>query len=434
MRERVAVIGLGYIGLPLSLSFAMKGTPVIGVDTNAALVEEINRGITHHLESYAGKGIRQILQEELQSGRFRATTDYSEAIPGSLAIVVTVGIPIQSGDPDTSYLRSAMSSIGQYLEPGQVVIIRSTVIPGMTGGMLRQILEETSGLVAGEDFDLAYCSERIAEGKAFEEFESMPAVLAGVNGRSAAAAEAIIAKVTTRAPIYRASDMMVVEASKVFENVSRDVNIAMVQEFARFTEALGIDIHEVIRVANTHKRVNLLTPGPGVGGYCLPNALYYLLPKAEEMNVPLHLLRLARQINDSIPGLLVEQVNLWAQKRQRRPQDVRVTVLGIAMKDYSSDDRISPPLETIRLLQQEGYQVKAYDPAVPTQYPYKVADFTEAVRGADVIMILARQAEIPFDRIAEWRSLAAEQLFVVDTRNVYQAEELQRLKVDFWKI
>ncbi len=434
MRERVAVIGLGYIGLPLSLSFAMKGTPVIGVDANPALVKEINEGITHHLESYEGKGIRQILQEELAKGRFRATTDYSEAIPGSLAIIVTVGIPIHSGDPDTSYLRSAMSSIGQYLEAGQVVIIRSTVIPGMTGGILRQILEETSGLVAGEDFDLAYCSERIAEGRAFEEFESMPAVLAGVNGRSAAAAEAIIAKVTTRAPIHRASDMMVVEASKVIENVQRDVNIAMVQEFARFTEALGIDIHEVIRVANTHQRVNLLTPGPGVGGYCLPNALYYLLPKAAELGVSLDLLRLARQINDQVPRLLVERVNLWAEKRQRAPQNVKVAVLGIAMKDYSSDDRISPPLETVRLLQQEGYQVKAFDPAVPTQYPFKVTDFREAIAGTDVIMILARQEGIPFEEIAEWRTLAAAELFIVDTRNVYRAAELKRLRIDFWKI
>jgi len=111
-----------------------------------------------------------------------------------------------------------------------------------------------------------------------------------------------------------------------------------------------------------------------------------------------------------------------------------VAVLGIAMKDYSSDDRISPPIETIRLLQQEGYQVKAYDPAVPTQYPYKVADFAEAVRGADVIMILARQAEIPFEKIAEWRPLAAKNLFLLDTRNVYSREQLASLGIDYWKI
>ncbi|MFO7264185.1 MAG: nucleotide sugar dehydrogenase [Bacillaceae bacterium G1] len=434
MRERVAVIGLGYIGLPLSLSFAMKGTPVIGVDVNAQLVEQINAGITHHLERYKGKGIREILQEQLANGRFRATTDYREAIPGALAVVITVGIPIKNGDPDTSYLLSAVSSVGELLEPGQIVIVRSTVIPGMTGGIIREILEKKSGLAAGEDFDLAYCSERIAEGRAFEEFESMPVALAGINGRSAAAAEAIIAKVTTNAPIYRASDMAVVEISKVMENVQRDVNIAMVQEFARLTEALGLDIYEVIAVANTHKRVNLLTPGPGVGGYCLPNALYYLLPRAAEKNVPLDLLRLARQINDRVPAFLVDQVNRWVKEKGKVPQDVTVAVLGIAMKDFSSDDRISPPLETVKLLQQAGYRVKAFDPAVPASYPFKVERFEEAVRGADVILILARQEGMPLDDIAAWRPLAAPELFLVDTRNVYKKEDVAPFNVDFWKI
>jgi len=434
MRERVAVIGLGYIGLPLSLSFAMKGTPVIGVDANPRLVEEINAGITHHLESYQGKGIQDILQEELASGRFRATTDYREAVPGALAIVVTVGIPIKNGDPDTSPLLSAIASIGELLEPGQIVIVRSTVIPGMTGGVIREILEEKSGLEAGEDFDLAYCSERIAEGRAFEEFENMPVALAGVNGRSAAAAEAVIAKVTTKAPIHRASDMAVVEISKVMENVQRDVNIAMVQEFARLTEALGLDIHEVIAVANTHKRVHLLTPGPGVGGYCLPNALYYMLPRAEEHGVPLELLRLARRINDHVPAFLAAQVDRWVKGKGKAPSDVTVAVLGIAMKDFSSDDRISPPLDTVERLQQSGYRVKAFDPAVPTPYPFKVENFEEAIRGADVILILARQEGIPFEEISRWRPLAAPELFIVDTRNVYRPEMLASLRVDYWKI
>lgn len=434
MRERVAVIGLGYIGLPLSLSFAMKGTPVVGVDVNAPLVEQINAGVTHHLESYKGKGIRDILREQLASGRFRATTDYREAIPGALAVVITVGIPIKNGDPDTSHLLSAVASVGEHLEPGQIVIVRSTVIPGMTGGIIREILEEKSGLVAGEDFDLAYCSERIAEGRAFEEFENMPAVLAGINGRSAAAAEAVIAKVTTEAPIFRASDMAVVEISKVMENVQRDVNIAMVQEFARLTEALGLDIYEVIQVANTHKRVNLLTPGPGVGGYCLPNALYYLLPRAEEKGVSLDLLRLARHINDQMPAFLVDQVDRWVRDKGKGPRDVTVAVLGIAMKDYSSDDRISPPLKTVELLQQAGYRVKAFDPAVQTSYPFKVEQFEEAVTGADVILILARQEGIPFDEIKAWRSLASPELFLVDTRNVYNGQALEPLNVDYWKI
>lgn len=431
----VAVIGLGFIGLPLSLSFALKGTPVIGVDINEQVVSDINNGITHHLEYHEGRSIREILQEQLRERRFRATTDYAAALSQVEAIVVTVGVPVNAqGRPVMDYLYSAARSIGQHLRAGQTVVVRSTVVPGTTGGPLRQILEETSGLRAGEDFYLAYCSERIAEGKAFQEFESMPVVVAGVNQASTEAAEQIIALVTTKAPIYRASDMRVVETAKVFENVQRDVNIAMVQEFARFTEALGLDIYEVIEVANTHTRVNLLTPGPGVGGYCLPNALYYLLPPAEEKGLSLDLLRLARQINDDIPAFLVARVDQWVAQQGLKPQETRVAVLGLAMKDYSNDDRISPPVTITRMLVDRGYQVRAFDPAVPTRYDFKVDAFEEAIHGAHVVLILTRQEGIPFERIGEWRREAAERLFVLDTRHVYRAEELAALGLDYWSI
>ena len=300
--KKVAMFGLGFVGLPLALSFSMRGCQVIGVDIDEELVSQLNQGQSHHLESYEGRGIEDILREQLDAGRFRAVTDGRIAMQECDHIIVTVGIPVEKQAHDMKPLLSVCHTIGQGLKKGDLVLIRSTVIPGTTREVILPILEEESGLKAGQDFDLAYSSERIAEGRAFHEFEHMPAALAGWDEEATRRAFELIS-IVTKAPITQASCMEVVETSKVMENISRDVDIAMSNEFALFCKSMGIDIFEVVAVANTHQRVNLLTPGPGVGGYCLPNALYYLLPKAQELDVPLRLLTTARQVNDDMPAM-----------------------------------------------------------------------------------------------------------------------------------
>ena len=410
----VAVIGLGFIGLPLSLSYAMHGARVIGVDVLPALVEEINAGKSHHMESYQGKTLAQILREQLEAGRFRATIDYREAAREADHYIITVGIPIRNGDPDMSFLRSCCEELARVLKRGDTVIVRSTVVPGTTEELVKPLLEE-SGLKAGEDFYLAYCSERIAEGRAFEEFISMPLALGGVNEVSVERAKAAMAFVT-KADIT-VTDIKVVETAKVIENIQRDVNIAMVQEFARFAERFGIDTFELIRVANTHKRVNLLTPGPGVGGYCLPNALYYLLPKARELDVRVDLLEIARRINDSVPGVLADMLEAALAKRGKALRGSKVAVLGLAMKDFSNDDRISPPHHFVDILLQRGARVTAYDPAVPSVHAYKTDKLEEALEGADALALLAVQEEfLSYD----WHGLMAKMAarpVLLDTKN-----------------
>jgi UDP-N-acetyl-D-mannosaminuronic acid dehydrogenase len=386
----VAVVGLGFIGLPLSLSYARKGANVVGIDVSEALVKEINEGKSHHLEYFEGKSLAQILQEQIAAGRFLATTSYVEAAAKVDNYIITVGIPVKDGDPYMHYLTSACESIASVLKKGDTVILRSTVIPGTTEELVKPILEK-SGLVAGEDFYLAYASERIAEGRAFEEFLHMPLAMGGINEASAQRAREVLTFVTEAE--VTVSDIKVVETSKVVENIQRDVNIAMVQQFARFAEKAGIDTFELIRVANTHKRVNLLTPGPGVGGYCLPNALYYLLPKAKELGVNLNLLETARQINDSVPQVLVQMVEDELNKQQKTLAGSKVAVLGLAMKDFSNDDRISPPHYLVQLLQEAGVTVAAYDPAVPSVYDYKVSSLEEAVAGADALIYVTVQEE-----------------------------------------
>lgn len=419
---KVAVFGLGFVGLPLALSYALRGCQVTGVDVDRQLVEELNNGITHHLERYHDTPIQEVLAEELKNNRFKATTDAGEALEKCDNFIMTVGIPVIDGRHDFGHVESCARTIASGLKPGDLVIVRSTLVPGMTRNFIKPILEE-SGLTAGKDFYLAYSSERIAEGKAFDEFENMPTLISGINDASRDRAKALMG-IVTKAELVEASSFEVVESAKVMENISRDVNIAMVQEFARFTKALGIDIFEVIRVANTHKRVQLLFPGPGVGGYCLPNAIHYLSPKADELGVPLKLLRLARNINENVPAFVA---GLVTKNLPVPPGQAKVAVLGIAMKDYSSDDRISPAIDVINAMLKIGIKVAAFDPAVPTRHDFSVSSLDEAVKDAHGIVVLAKQDGIGYTNFKLFKSVMSKAgtPFIVDTKNYYDRDEVE---------
>lgn len=418
----VAIFGLGFVGLPLALSYAIRGCNVFGVDVDNNLVNELNEGKTHHLEKYHETPIQKVLADQLENGRFRATTDAAEALQKCNYFIMTVGIPVVGGGHDMSHVESCSRTIAAGLKKGDLVLVRSTLVPGMTREYIKPILEET-GLKAGEDFYLAYSSERIAEGKAFDEFENMPTLIAGINEESAQKAAGLMS-IVTKADLHIASAIEVVESAKVMENISRDVNIAMVNEFARFCESLGISVFEVIKVANTHKRVQLLVPGPGVGGYCIPNALHYLSPKADELGVQLRLLRTARRINEDVPGFVVSLVT----KHLPVPANqAKVAVLGIAMKDYSSDDRLSPALEVIKLMELSGIKVAAFDPAVPTKHDYKVETLEEAVQDAHAVVVLAKQEGIGYNNFKLLKNLMSKQgtPIIVDTKNLYNKDEVE---------
>jgi len=424
---RVAVVGLGFVGLPLALTYAMKGAKVIGLDAVPRVVAEINAGHSHHLESYQGKTLPEILREQIGAGRFHATTSYAEAAAYVNHYIVTVGLPVHNGDPDLGPLKNCAQSLGSVLKKGDTVMIRSTVVPGTTQEVILPILEEGSGLVAGTDFYLTYCSERIAEGRAFEEFIHMPLVLGGINEESAEKGKELLSFISeTEVTI---SDIRIVETAKVIENIQRDVNIAMVQEFARFAESFGIDTFELIKVANTHTRVNLLTPGPGVGGFCLPNALHYLQPKARELEVGLPLLQQARKTNNAVPDVLIGMLEQALQEKGKTLAGSRVAVLGLAMKDFSNDDRVSPVNDLIKLLQTKGVEVRSYDPAVPTSYEHKAESFEAAVRGADALFLTAVQkefAEADWAAVAEWM---ADSPILFDTKNRIPRDLVSRATV-----
>ncbi|MEG0370969.1 MAG: nucleotide sugar dehydrogenase [Clostridium sp.] len=407
--ENVAVFGQGFVGLPLSLSFSFRGCNVYGVDILEKLVNETNAGITHHTECFEGKTIQAILNEELEAGRYRATADMVGALEKCNNIVLTVGM---------TEVIACCRTIGKHLKKGDLVLVRSTVVPGTTEDRVLPILEAESGMTAGVDFYLAYSSERIAEGFAFDEFAYMPTITAGVNEESSKRAKELL-EVVCQTPVVVASEIKVVETSKVFENVQRDVNIAMVQEFARFTESLGISIHEVIKIANTHKRVNLLTPGPGVGGYCIPNAYHYIEPKATEMGMSMDILKICREKNADLPNVMVNILRNSLNSVSKDLKGAKVGVLGVAMKDYSNDDRISPPIEIIKLLIEAGAEVCAFDPAVPTKYDFKVDSLDQVLNGKDAIIVLAKQKE--FEEITSDVLVNSlnKNAVVFDTRNLF---------------
>ncbi|MCW7997990.1 nucleotide sugar dehydrogenase [Clostridium sp. cpc1] len=433
MNKNICVFGQGFVGLPLALSFAFRGCNTIGVDVEESLVHEINCGKTYHTEKFYEVTIEEVLQMQLEDKRYKITIDADMAVRQCNNIIVTVGIPIKNGDYIMDHLESVCKIIGKNLKKDDLIIIRSTVIPGTTEEFCMPILEKESGMKAGEDFYLAYASERIAEGKAFDEFANMPTLVGAVNKKSLKRAIDVLS-IVCKADVIPASCIKVVETSKVFENVQRDVNIAMSQEFARFTETFGIDIFEVINLANTHKRVDLLTPGPGVGGYCIPNAYHYIAPKAEKMCVDMPLLKLAREKNDVLPEFIANKVEELLYKQGKNIRGCKISVLGLAMKDYSNDDRISPPIDICRILINKGADVAAFDPVVPTHYDFKVGTQDESLKDADAVMVLTKQHEIDFTDCEHIAKIMKERPICIDTKNVIDKIQAKKYGIELWKI
>jgi UDP-N-acetyl-D-mannosaminuronic acid dehydrogenase len=433
LNKKVCIFGQGFVGLPLALSFALRGCDAIGVDVDDVLVANINKGITHHFEKFHGVTIQEILKMQLEERRYQATAAAEKAVKACNNIIVTVGIPIKDGNFIIDYLEDACRTIGKNLKKEDLVIIRSTVMPGTTEEFVLPILEEQSGMKAGKDFYLAYASERIAEGNAFYEFANMVTLVGGVNKASLDRAIDLLS-VVCKAEIVTASGIKEVETSKVFENIQRDVNIAMSQEFARFTEALGIDIFEVIKLANTHNRVNLLTPGPGVGGYCIPNAYYYLASKAKEFGLSMDLLKLAREKNAQVPEFIVNKTEELLMQVGKDLKGSKIAVLGLAMKDYSNDDRISPAVDICKLLIEQGAIVSAFDPMVQEVYEFKRSTQDEALNGADVALILTKQHGIDFNDVEGMVNKMNKYPLCIDAKATINRAEALKYGLVYWRI
>jgi UDP-N-acetyl-D-mannosaminuronic acid dehydrogenase len=351
---RVVVVGIGRVGLPLAISFADAGLDVVGVDRNADHVALVNAGQVPFVEAGAG----EVLERVLAGGKFRASTDGLGAVAGADAVVVTVGTPLSADlRADRSQVEGALKEWGEVLPQGALVVMRSTLSPGTTAEVVTPTLERLTGRTVGDGLFVAFCPERIAEGKAIEELRSLPEIVGGVEPKSTELAARLFQMLGADKTIHR-TDSLSAELAKLFGNVYRYVSFALANEYALISEHYARDAHSIIgMVRDGYPRAPLAMPGPA-GGPCLSKDGYFLI---EELTFPDFVLT-AWKLNDSVPIHMVDRVGAALAARGASYRGARVAVLGRAFKADIDDDRMSPSLRIIEALKRRGAEVVVHDP------------------------------------------------------------------------
>lgn len=356
---RVAVVGLGYVGLPLAETFAWGGYPVLGFDVDEGKVGKLRRG-----ESYIGHICAERVAELISGGNFDATSDPGRFVEAD-AVVICVPTPLgEAREPDLSYIVRTGEMLRPHLRQGQLVILESTTYPGTTEDVLRPILEE-SGLKAGEDFFLAYSPEREDPGNHDFATRNIPKVVGGMDETSLRLALALYEPVVDG--VVPVSGTRVAEACKILENTYRAVNIALVNELKGVFTAMGIDVWEVIEAAKTKPfGFQAFYPGPGLGGHCIPIDPFYLTWAARKHGLNTRFIELAGEVNTAMPQYVVDRTADALNDAGRPVKGSRVCVLGVAYKKDVDDPRESPAFEILEKLQARGAIVSYSDPHVPT--------------------------------------------------------------------
>lgn len=374
--ETIAVIGAGYVGLPLAILLARSGYRVIAVDINPKSVECINQGTLPFPEA----GLEQILNESQVRERLVAQTSPSPAD----VFIVAVGTPWDSHKEkaDLSQVIKAVKSITPLLTKGNLIIVESTVPPRTCRDVVTPLIEE-AGFKVGEDILLCYCPERMLPGNAIHELVYNDRLMGGVNTKSQAMAQRVYSSFVKG--MIHATDDVTAEVVKLMENTYRDVNIALANEFAAVLENLGANVSEAIRLANNHPRVNILKPGIGVGGHCISVDPWFLW-QADPQNS--ELIKCARLVNDSVPKRIVQKIE---RVLPHQNAEQRIVALGVSYKPDVSDTRNSPALEVVSLLKQRGYHIQAYDPLVSS---YLWGTITRLAEGADCLAVLVEHTVI----------------------------------------
>ena len=385
---KVCVVGLGYIGFPTACVVAGAGHDVLGVDVDSAVIEKLNNGGLHIVNE---DGLADIAFKAFASGKLRVS-----GVPEPADVfVICVPTPAKRGDgapstadpekpyfgADLSFVTRATRDVAPYVREGTLVILESTVPPGTTRHVVRPLLEKGSGLGCGRDFFLAHAPERVLPGNILHELVHNDRIVGGVDGESARRAEAFYRTFVQGEVV--GTDATTAEMVKLMENTYRDVNIALANECALICEDLGIDVFAAIRLANRHPRVNILKPGPGVGGHCIAVDPWFIVEAAPRQA---RLIRLAREINSGMPRHVFSLFASLASECSAAGHPVeKVAILGAAYKPDVGDDRESPALEVAHLVEAAGYRVAIHDPYVGR---FSGTPMEEVLRGADVAMLL----------------------------------------------
>jgi len=412
---KVGVIGLGYVGLPLTVEMADAGFHVTGIDADARKVEEINAG-----RSYIPDVPTEVLAKHVAAGRLTATTDAS-ALAEVDAISICVPTPLsKTKDPDVSYILDAVASIKKHLHPGQLIVLESTTYPGTTDELIRAELE-TGALKVGREFFLAFSPERIDPGNRTHGTRNTPKVVGGITARCTDLAVTLYSQFIDR--VVAVSSARTAEMVKLLENTFRSVNIALVNELASMCDVLGVDAYEVIDAAAT-KPFGFLPfyPGPGLGGHCIPIDPHYLAWKLKAHDFTARFIGLAAEVNQQMPRLVVEKVTAGLNHQGRSVKGSRVLALGVAYKKDVSDMRESPALSVIKLLEDRGARVSYHDPYVPELVLESgsmagVPLTEENLRLADCVVVLTDHSDFDIPWVTSCSRL------VVDTRNATRGLE-----------
>lgn len=409
---RVVVIGLGYVGLPLAVSFTEAGFEVSGIDSSIVRVEQLKRAESP-IEDLSSDRLSSVLQKGFKV----YSTEASAGVLAAAAVVfVCVPTPVGSAkDPDLGPMLDAAREIGQNLTPGCLIILQSTSFPGTTMGPFREMLEKESGLKAGTDFDLAFAPERVSPGDTASTLRSVPRLVGGSTPAATARAATLLRHINDTVVEMTSPDAA--EAAKVLENTFRNVNIAFVNHFALLCERMGLDSWEVIDAAAT-KPFGFMrfTPGPGVGGHCIPVDPYYLAWRARQFNFTDRFIELAGDINNSMPDHVVSLCATALNSQGIALNGAHVGVIGVAFKPNIGDARTSPSAPIIASLAQAGAEVAYHDPHVPSFTDanggsYESMGLEKMLWGSDLIVVLVSHAKIDFNSVYEQASL------VVDTVN-----------------
>ncbi len=423
MKRDVAIVGAGYVGLPLARTFADAGKSVLLVDVDANRVAQLNDG-----ESYIEDVPTEVLKPLVDAGLVAATTDYDELREAD-AILVALPTPLsRQREPDLRILVSAAEQIATRLRTGHLVVLESTTYPGTTREQVQPILERGSGLTAGEDFHLAFSPERVDPGQVDWTTKNVTKVVGGIDEGSTAAAVALYAAAIDE--VHPVSSPEAAELTKLLENIFRSVNIALVNELAQLCDRMNIDVWEVIEAAAT-KPFGFMSfrPGPGLGGHCIPIDPFYLTWKAREFGFYTEFIELAGKVNESMPyfcrSLVSQSLNHCKQKAMK---GATVLVLGVAYKPDIADMRESPAIKLIGLLENAGADVSYHDRYVASFSENGITMSSQPLEPAeyDCVVVVTNHGGIDYDALVD------DAVLVVDLRNATGQKGRRSDKV--WKL
>ncbi|RDW20586.1 nucleotide sugar dehydrogenase [Oceanobacillus chungangensis] len=397
---KLCTMGLGYIGLPTSIMFANYGVDVVGVDVKREAVDMLNNGQIHIEEP----GLQEALEKAIAKGTFRASVEPEPAD----AFIIAVPTPNKDDEfksMDITYVMQALENVIPFLEKGNVLIVESTIAPRTMDDFVKPRLEE-AGFVIGEDIFLVHCPERVLPGQIMHELIHNNRIVGGVTPMCTEKGSEVYATFVQGELIK--TNARTAEMSKLMENTFRDVNIALANELTKVCNELNINALDVIEMANKHPRVNLHTPGPGVGGHCLAVDPYFIIAKAPEQS---KIINLSRQVNNSMPSYVVESVEKLLAKHNGK----KITVFGLTYKGNVDDIRESPAMEIYEQLHAlPEYDVVAYDPHVKLSFVEK--DLEKALDGSDLVLVLSDHNEFKELTSAYFSKMNVAQVF--DTKNV----------------